>query len=113
MNDFVSLKIMEVLQRDHRGRENAAPRAIIENKLRVWSIDIGDRKIRDAYSHLPLCSCEYGLFRPIRPAEVIEYAEYLRRKHMDEALIQIKIRRILATWPELSPVPAHLQQSLF
>ena len=113
MNDLVVLKIMEVLYRDHRGRENAITREKLEEKLRPW-IDIGDRKFRANYAHVPLCACEEGIFRPIRPEEVVEYRAWqFRQRNTAEALIEMKIRRLYATWPELIPVPVPVQRPLF
>jgi hypothetical protein len=111
MSDFIPTKILEVMNTHCRGRKNAQPRAWIETRLRHWSIDITDRKIRAYYAGLPICSSEDGLFIPIRPDEVQEYRRYLEPK-LPAAKIDLKIRRIVATWPHLCPVPKHEQLGL-
>jgi hypothetical protein len=102
-------KILEIMRIHNLGRENAETRIRIEARLQNFN----DRGVRNAYSDVPLCSCEDGLFLPIRPEEVDEYETYLRRKKMSEDLISIKIRRIRATWPELKPRPKMVQVELF
>jgi len=113
MSDYIATKILEVLRLHNLGRENAEPRAKVEERLSHLRINIGDRAVRDAYSTIPLCSCEDGLFLPIRPEEVTEYEDYLRKKKIAESLISIKISRIYATWPDLKARPQPVQTELF
>jgi len=112
MTGYVATKIMEVMSQQCRGRENAHTRAWIEERLRHWAIDISDRKVRNHYSGLPKCSCEDGLFIPIRTSEVLEYESYMRRNGRSEAEISVKISRIYAYYPGLRPAPKFEQLSL-
>lgn len=110
-SDYIAMRIMEVLNRDARGRERAIVRDEVDRRLKIWCIDIGDRHFRDIYSSLPVCVCNQGMFIPIRPEEVVEYRRYLGPKIPPEK-IEIKIRRILATWPALRPKPKAIQLDL-
>lgn len=95
----LKIKFMELMQR-HKGRENAVPRERILLELKVWEPELTDRKLREMYCNLPVCSCEEGLFIPKRPEEVEEFKEYLRKKAMP---MLERYKRILAYYPELRP----------
>ena len=71
MNTFLSRKIMELLQARARGEENAVPREEVLAELRLFDPKLPDRTMRELYAALPICSCEKGLFIPIRPGEVV------------------------------------------
>ena len=109
---FVLTKILEILSTAARGQANAMTRDELERRLLIHCIDIGDRKTREAYAMLPICSCEKGLFIPQTPAEVAEYEKYLSRK-LPAPAVALKVRRIYATWPSLVPVKPQIQHSLF
>lgn len=113
MSEYIATKILESMRIHNLGRENAEPRVRIEERLSHIRINFNDRTIRFAYATIPICSCNDGLFIPIRPEEVTEYEAYLRRKKIAESLISIKINRIHATWPELKPQPKPVQAELF
>ena len=72
--------IFKIIRTNHRGRENAISRDDLREKLRVWSVVISDRSLRDFYSKLPVCTCDQGIFYPIRPQELEEYQAYLKSK---------------------------------
>jgi len=112
MNDYIATKILEIMRLHNTGQENAESRWKIEDRLRHLGIDLCDRRVRAAYSIIPHCSCNEGLFIPIRPEEVTEYERYslLTRPPAEVAL---KVRRILATWPNLRQRPANVQPELF
>ena len=103
-DDFITVKIMELLSRHARGRQNAMPRKELAGKLRRFAIDIADRQLRDIYSTLPICSCNDGIFIPRTPEEVQKYREYLR-PHMSPEKVQARITILLTTWPHLAAGP--------
>mgnify|MGYP006883554760 CR=1 FL=1 len=110
-DDFITVKIMELLSRHARGRQNAMPRAALERLLMPYGIGKNDRAIRLAYSVLPICACTDGLYVPTKPEDVDEYRRYLAAK-LPAAKVDTKIRRIVATWPALAPVAKHEQMTL-
>jgi len=95
----LKIKFMEIMQ-THRGREMAVPRERIFLELKVFDPDLTDRKFRDMYCNLPICSCDAGLFLPNKPEEVQEFKEYLRKKAIP---MLERYKRILAYYPELCP----------
>lgn len=72
--------VFDIVQKDHRGRENAITRDDLRTRLRLWSVIVSDRKLRDVYSKLPICTCDQGVFYPIRVQEIEEYRRYLKSK---------------------------------
>jgi hypothetical protein len=112
IDNYVSTVILETMRLHNSGRENAEPRERIERRLGHRGIDLCDRRVRAAYSKIPLCSCNDGLFIPIRPEEVTEYERYSLMTR-PPAEVAIKVRRIYATWPLLKPRPVNVQASLF
>jgi len=72
--------ILELYQKHHRGKENAIPRDAFLLRYADKIPELSDRKFRDIYSELPICTCERGGFWPIRKSEVLEYREYLKKK---------------------------------
>jgi hypothetical protein len=110
MREIVRLRIMQILAH-HRGRPNAIPRKELIDKLRHYCIDLDDRKIREAYASLPICSSESGLFIPTNTTEVQAFAEYLR-PHMGPDKIAARVGIIYSTWPALTPAYG-VQSNLF
>jgi hypothetical protein len=110
MREIVRLRIMQILAH-HRGRPNAIPRRELIDKLRHYCIDLEDRKVREAYALLPICSSESGLFIPTTTAEVQAFAEYLR-PHMGPDKIAARVGIIYSTWPALTPAYG-VQSNLF
>ena len=72
--------ILRLYKAWHSGKENAITRAkfMKENSWRLP--EITDREFRKIYSNLPIVTCNTGGFYPIRPSEIEEYREYLRKK---------------------------------
>jgi hypothetical protein len=72
--------VFDIIQKDYRGRENAITRDDLRERLELWDIIISDRKLRDIYSKLPICTCDQGVFYPVRIQEIEEYRQYLKSK---------------------------------
>lgn len=87
--------IEEKLKRAHRGKENAITRKELLKFAKAWKPNITDREIRIIYSQLPVCTCEKGIFYPIRKEEIQDYKIYLKKK----------IWAMLARWEKV--VQAH------
>ena len=101
--------ILDIIRKDHRGREGAISRGDLREKLRLWSVVIDDRRLRDAYSKLPVCVCEEGIFYPICTQEMEDFREYMKRKaipHFD------RYKRVALAHPHLLPAKGK-QMELF
>lgn len=72
--------ILVKLKAGHRGRENAVKRDILLNFCRAFEPSLTDRELRKIYSELPVCSCNEGIFWPIRHEEIDEFEAYLKGK---------------------------------
>ena len=105
----LKIKFMELMQ-VHKGRERAVPRERIFFELKIFAPDLTDRKFRDMYCHLPVASCDEGLFIPASAAEVEEFREYLKKKALP---MLERYKRILAYYPELSCEPKGRQLEIF
>ena len=105
----LKVRFMELMQA-HKGRERAVPRERIFLELRIFVPDLTDRKFREMYCHLPIASCEEGLFIPASAAEVEEFREYLKKKAIP---MLERYRRILAYYPNLSPESKGRQLEMF
>ena len=99
-------KILEIYKIYHSGKENA----ITRNKFLFdyrweWKLKRGrwpylsDRQFRMIYSKLPICTCSKGGFYPIRPEEILEYRDYLRKKAIP---LFERFRRVCDAHPELA-----------
>lgn len=100
MRAIISRRLMEYLQANARGEENAVPRDEVLAELRLFDAKLGDRAMRDAYSRLPVCACERGLFIPIRPGEVDAFRAYLERK-VGPIIAARRVATIYAFYPKL------------
>jgi hypothetical protein len=105
----LKIKFMEMMQA-HKGRERAVPRERIFLELRIFASYLTDRKFRDMYCNLPICSCDGGLFLPNKPEEVQEFKEYLRKKAIP---MLERYKRILAYYPDLRPKSEERQLEMF
>ena len=105
----LKIKFMELMQ-VHKGREKAVPRERIFFELKIFSPDLTDRKFREMYCHLPVASCEEGLFIPATSAEVEEFREYLKKKALP---MLERYKRILAYYPHLAQEPKGSQMEMF
>jgi len=72
-------KVLRIYKEYHSGRENAITRDRFMSK-HIPAFIISDREFRQIYSQLPICTCSKGGFYPIRPEEILEYRDYLRKK---------------------------------
>lgn len=77
--DLSSL-ILDKIRKNHRGKENAIRRGELLRFCRLFDPEITDREMRQIYSQLPVCTCEKGVFWPIRESEIDEYYSYLKKK---------------------------------
>jgi len=102
MNAFLSRKIMELLQARARGEEHALPRGCVLAELRCFNPDLSDRDMRELYAALPICSCEKGLFIPIRPGEVEAFKIYLDKK-VGPKIAARRVAIIFSFYPKLRP----------
>lgn len=105
----LKIKFMELMQA-HKGRKKAVPRERIFFELKTFALDFTDRKFREMYCHLPVASCEEGLFIPASAAEVEEFREYLRKKAIP---MLERYKRIIAYYPELTPKTEKRQLEMF
>ena len=80
--------ILRIYKVHHSGKENAITR-IKFIREHGWTLpddflckptDVIDREFRQIYSEIPICTCSKGGFYPIRPEEILEYRDYLRKK---------------------------------
>ena len=92
--------IFDIIRKNHRGRENAISRDDLREKLRIWGIEISDRSLRDVYSKLPVCTCDQGIFYPIRTQELEEYQVYLKSKAIP---LFDRWKRVAQAHPHLVP----------
>jgi hypothetical protein len=107
-NTRLTLIFMKFMQA-HRGRENAIQRDRVLDHMQLWEPKMTDRQLRDLYSKQPVCSCDQGLFIPIRPAEVEDFKKYLEAKAIP---LLSRYKTVLAYYPHLAPVRGE-QQELF
>lgn len=68
--------ILSIYKKHHSGRENA----ITRDRFLMRYFPISDRHFRNAYSQLPICTCDKGGFYPIRKEEIEDFREYMKKK---------------------------------
>lgn len=100
-DDFLKSQIMSYLHRRAKGKENAVPRDEVLKELQLFDPKLSDRKFRDLYSRLPICSCAAGLFIPRDPGEAFEFFRYLE-KQIGPIHATARYRILLSYYPELS-----------
>jgi len=64
----------------HRGKERAIKRDELLRYARLFDASLTDRSLRNIYSKLPVCTCDQGIFYPVRESEMEEYQRYLKSK---------------------------------
>ena len=64
----------------HAGKENAVKRKDLLEFARGYDSEISDRELRNIYCGLEVCSCNAGIFYPIRASEIREFKFYLLKK---------------------------------
>jgi|GEM_PF-1910896 len=99
--DLLRTRFMEIMQR-HRGRVSAIDRRKLLYELQCYEPALDDRRFRDLYANLPVCTCQAGMFLPRTPAEVQEFREYITRGWGHE-LAHKRVTIVLAYYPELAP----------
>ena len=106
---FLRTRLMEILQR-HRGRDNAVPREKLLFELQCFDPALEDRRFRDIYAGLPVCTSPDGMFLPKTPEEVQEFKAYLT-KGWGPILADRRVKIIMAYYPQLA-VASMKQQDL-
>jgi len=96
--------LMKILEFHAAGRRNAIlrdeARTMLNATLRsVGLAPVGDRKMRDIYAELPVCSCDDGIFVPTKGADLAEFQGYLRARV--KALAE-RWKRVTDAHPELA-----------
>ena len=97
---FLRTRLMEILQR-HRGRANAITRDKLLFELQCFDPKLDDRRFRDLYAGLPVCTSPAGMFLPKTPKEVQEFRAYLT-KGWGPILADRRVKIIMAYYPNLA-----------
>lgn len=90
--------ILHALRTHHRGKARAITREALRVYLREMGYDICDRDLREAYSALPVVTCERGIFYPETAEELQACREYYRKAALS---LLGRWRRIAQAHPEL------------
>jgi hypothetical protein len=105
----IKIRIMEFMQR-HRGKVRAIPRDELRTQINEWlrticrpDLVLDDRRFRALYATLPLCAGDPGLWWPTTTEEVEEFRTYLKAK-VPPWIADLRVRRIYAVFPQLTPV---------
>lgn len=72
--------ILAKLMADHSGKEKAIKRKDLLDYAREFSPDVTDRELRNIYCGLEVCSCNRGIFYPVKASEIREFKYYLIKK---------------------------------
>jgi hypothetical protein len=99
-NAWLQTKLMELLQR-HRGRDNAIPREKLLYELQCYDPKLDDRRFREIYAALPICTSPDGMFIPKTPEEVQEFKVYLT-KGWGPIVADRRVKIIFAYFPGLA-----------
>jgi len=110
MSDFLRSEAMKFLQ-SCRGRDKAMPRTELFHHLRLFEPRLSDRRLRDIYSELPVCSSEDGLFIPKTTREVMDFRAYVTKAH-GPIIAARRCEVIFSFYPKLRPI-AEAQGELF
>lgn len=98
--EFLRTRLMELLQR-HPGRANAIPRDRLLADLKCYDPKLDDRRFRDLYAGLPVCTSPDGLFLPKTPKEVQDFKAYIT-KGWGPILADRRVKVIMAYYPNLA-----------
>ncbi len=90
-----------ILKANARGRACAMVRSELERRLLHMGYGLTDRKYREGYAALPICSCEDGLYVPTCGMDLKMVREYWRPK-MGPALLEAKMERLRLAYPEFA-----------
>jgi hypothetical protein len=108
----LSKRILEFLEREHSGRENAIPHRAIREHFCVQDDGQDNHAFRRLYEK-HVCSCSQGIFYPKTYTEVHAWGERIERNQHSAALRKSKVDALLAGRPELRPRSIAVQPSLF
>ena len=72
--------ILKKIALSHGGHERAIRREDLLQFARLYDRGLTDRALRNIYSKLPICTCDQGIFYPVRTQELEEYQRYLKSK---------------------------------
>ena len=72
--------VLDKIARKHRGKERAIRREDLLQYVQLFEPTVTDRVLRNIYSKLPVCTCDQGIFYPIRESEMVDYQAYLKSK---------------------------------
>jgi len=101
--NIIELGVLGLYEKNHAGKENAITRDKFISKYRWFGLSpflyITDRQFRRTYSQLPIVTCSKGGFYPIRPEEILEYRDYLRKKAIP---LFSRFRRVCDAHPDLA-----------
>jgi len=91
--------ILNLYKKHHSGKENAITRSSFIFRYLDDIVGITDRQFRQAYSQLPIVTCDKGGYYPIRGEEILEYRDYLRKKAIP---LFVRFRRVCDAHPKLA-----------
>jgi len=97
---FLQTRLMEILQR-HRGRDNAIARDKLLFELQCYDPKLDDRRFREIYAALPICTSPDGMFIAKTPEEVQEFKDYLT-KGWGPIIADRRVKIIFAYFPGLA-----------
>lgn len=83
-NGYKSSRLLSLLysklKQDCKGKENSICRSDLLIFCQAFIKDVTDREMRQAYSLLPICTWEKGVFWPVNESELDEFHDYLVKK---------------------------------
>jgi hypothetical protein len=107
---YIATRLLTFIEHAHRGRENTITHADLLREMQLFDITLDDRVLRKLCSELPLCSCDAGVFFPLRVEEVIEFKEYLT-KNGGPIVAARRVAIIYERMPKLRPL-ADVQRNI-
>ena len=85
--------ILELYQRNHRGKENAITREAFKLEYASELNGLKDRDFRRIYASLDICTCNDGGYWPDKPEEAKEFYDYMHSKAMSELVRASRVKR--------------------
>ena len=92
---------IEIIMRDHRGKENAIARERLRKiLLYVYNINLTDRMLRRIVKTMPeICSCEHGYYLADNQSDYDDAIEYFKKKIYP---LWTDIKNLQTAYPEYS-----------
>jgi hypothetical protein len=98
--------IVEILERNYVGRQNAVKRGVVRSLLSYRGYTMGDSVMRDAiHRYQPrICMCPKGYYIPAGPADMRAAVEYMdsqirgmaiRRRQMQDAFSEVQFSQLV------------------